>query len=221
MIVPERIASMRLEWEALLARLGVAGPDVGPTLERLVALYAAPDRSYHNLEHLAEMFEIVERLAPVTDDPDAVRLAVWFHDAVYDTRVTDNEEGSAELAAEMLSPLGLSRPVVDRVARLVRATAHLSSPAPPPDRDTATLLDADLAILAAAPDRYARYARDVRLEYHWVPEADYRTGRAAVLRAFLDRPRIYHHAWTFEAGEARARQNLAGELASLTAGRKP
>jgi predicted metal-dependent HD superfamily phosphohydrolase len=215
MIAPERLASMRLEWEALLARHGVAAGDARAPLERLVALYSAPERSYHNLEHLAEMFEVVDRLAPATDDPDAVRLAVWFHDAVHDTRAKDNEERSAEVATEMLTHLSLSKPVVDRVAQLVRATAHLSSHAPPPDRDTATLLDADLAILGSAPGRYARYARDVRLEYRWVPKADYREGRAAVLRAFLDRPRIYHHRITFEEGEARARQNLAGELASL------
>jgi predicted metal-dependent HD superfamily phosphohydrolase len=144
-----------------------------------------------------------------------VQLAIWFHDAVYDTRAKDNEERSAAFAVEVLQPLGVPTPTVEHVARLVRATAHLASPDAPADADTATLLDADLAILGAAPERYARYARDIREEYAWVPEEDYRKGRAAVLRAFLARPRIYNHRLMFEEGEGQARVNMAAELVDL------
>jgi predicted metal-dependent HD superfamily phosphohydrolase len=211
MISPERLSSMRNEW---LSRFH-AIPTASQVFEQLVARYSTPDRAYHNLEHLAEMFDVLDCLVPWIDDPDAVHLAVWFHDAVYDTRAPDNEERSAQLVGELLTPLKVSRPRIDRVAGLVRATAHLTSPGPPADSDTAALLDADLDILSAMPERYARYARDIRLEYNWVPEADYRRGRAAVLQAFLARPRIFHHACTHEACEERARRNLMGELDTL------
>ena len=83
------------------------------------------------------------------------------------------------------------------------------------------LLDADLAILGAAPQRYARYAADIRKEYSWVPEADYRAGRAAVLERFLASPRIYQTPLMFDEGEQSARANLRAELAELRSTSKP
>ena len=213
MISPERLSSMRNEWLSLFARHAI--PTASQLFEQLVTRYSTPDRAYHNLEHLAEMFDVLECLVPWIDDPDSVHLAVWFHDAVYDTREKDNEERSAQLAADLLAPLAVPRLMIVRIAGLVRATAHLTSTDPPADSDTAALLDADLDILSATPERYARYARDIRLEYHWVPETDYRRGRSAVLRAFLARPKIFHHAVTHEERETRARRNLEGELESL------
>jgi predicted metal-dependent HD superfamily phosphohydrolase len=212
MVSPERLSSMRNGWMRLFARNVPGAPEL---FERLVESYSTPNRAYHNLEHLAEMFDVIKRLAPVIADPDSVHFAVWFHDAVYDTCATDNEERSAQLAKELLTPLAVPRQTIARVAGLVRATAHLASTESPFDTDTAALLDADLAILGTTPERYSRYARDIRLEYHWVPEADYRRGRAAVLQAFLARPRIFHHTLTFEVGEERARSNLKVELDSL------
>jgi predicted metal-dependent HD superfamily phosphohydrolase len=220
MVTRERLESMRDAWVQLLERRAVPSDAARQLYGQLVALYSSPDRTYHNLEHLAEMFDVVERLAPFIHDADTVNLAVWFRDAFYDTRATDNEERSARLVCELLSPLGVPRPVIDRVAALVRSTEHLASANPPPDPDAAALLNADLAILGATPERYSRYARDIRLEYHWVPEPDYRRGRAAVLNAFLTRSRIFHHAIIHEEGEERARRNLLGELESLGPGSK-
>lgn len=197
-----------------MERYRIAPAESFPTFDLLVAAYSAPERFYHNLEHLGEMFRVAGRLAPNTDDSAAVQLAVWFHDAVYDSRARDNEVRSADLAVDLLGPLGVPGSTIERVTRMIRATAHLGSQ-PPSDNDTATLLDADLAILGAAEDRYARYSADIRREYAWVPDAEYRAGRTAVLEAFLARPRIYFHQIMYEEGEARARANLAGELQRL------
>ena len=77
------------------------------------------------------------------------------------------------------------------------------------------LLDADLAILGADPDEYARYARAIRQEYAWVPEADYRRGRTTVLQGFLVRARIFRLDRIHERLDAAARRNLRDELAAL------
>jgi predicted metal-dependent HD superfamily phosphohydrolase len=100
----------------------------------------------------------------------------------------------------------------------VRATAHLTQETPPGDRDTATLLDADLAILGASEERYRRYSIDIRQEYGWVPDSEYRPARAAVLERFLSRPRIYWSELLFQEGEGQARANMQAELAALTGG---
>jgi predicted metal-dependent HD superfamily phosphohydrolase len=199
----------------LLEHYRVAPTDAYPAFDVLAAAYSAPERHYHNLEHLGEMFRVAGRLAAQTDDLPALQLAIWFHDAVYDTRAKDNEGRSGELAVDLLGPIGVPASTIERVVRLVKATAHLASADPPGDRDTAVLLDADLAILGASEERYRRYAAGVRKEYGWVPEADYRKGRAKVLKAFLGRPRIFLTQLVYEEGEVRARANLAAELKEL------
>ncbi|HEV3438809.1 MAG TPA: hypothetical protein VG122_15695 [Gemmata sp.] len=206
---------MQNAWIKLLERYKVTAVNAYPAFDVLVAAYSATERHYHNLEHLTEMFRVAGRLAPNTDDPAAVQLAIWFHDAVYDPRAKDNESRSGELAVDLLGPIGVPASTIERIVRLIRATAHLGSSDPPADRDTATLLDADLAILGAAEERYARYANDIRKEYDWVPAEDYRKGRAAVLSKFLARPRIFSHLLMFEEGETQARANMTAELANL------
>ena len=216
MVSPERLESMQKAWVRVLEKFGVAPLDVYPAFDALVAAYSAPERHYHNLEHLAEMFRVADRLSSHADDPAAVRLAIWFHDAVYDPRAADNEARSADLAATLLGPVGVPRSELERVARLVHATAHLAADRPPGDRETAILLDADLAILGAAPERYARYAGAIRQEYAWVPEPEYRAGRARVLDRFLARPRIFWTDLAHQEGEQQARANMLAERAALT-----
>lgn len=216
MYPPERLDPLQRGWAKLLERYGVAPADAYPVFDVLVAAYSAPDRHHHDLEHVADMLRVVSRLVGLADDPAALQLAVWFHDAVYDPRAKDNEDRSAELAVDLLGPVGVPRADLDRVARLVRATAHLTGTEPAGDRETAVLLDADLAVLGAAPDRYRRYAEGIRAEYAWVPEPDYRAGRARVISHFLARPRLFRTDLMYAEGEVRARSNLGAELAALS-----
>ncbi len=215
MVSPERLESMQKGWVRTLDAYRVTAADAYPAFDVLVAAYSAPDRFYHNLEHLTEVFRVVERLSATVEDPNALALAVWFHDAVYDSRGKDNERQSGELAVDLLGPVGVPASAIERVVRMIWATAHAADA--PADRDTRVLLDADLAILGASEERYARYARDIRREYAWVPDAEYRAGRANVLTRFLGTSRLYHAPVLFEEGEARARANLRGELAQLQA----
>ena len=93
----------------------------------------------------------------------------------------------------------------------MRATRHAALPALPDERLVA---DIDLAILGAAPRRFAQYERQVRAEYAAVPEETFRHRRRAILQAFLDRPHLYGTAHFRQALEARARDNLARAIAS-------
>lgn len=214
----ERHETLRQSWFKLLARYDATPTAATPPFDLLVAAYSAPDRHYHTLEHLDEVFRAAGRLSTITADPGPLHLAVWFHDAVYDPRAKDNEPRSADLAVKLLGPVGVPASTLERVIRMIGATAHRPADPPPGDRDTAVLLDADLAILGAPPERYARYAADIRREYDWVPEPDYRKGRAAVLEAFLARPRIYLNDLLFQESEERARANMTAELAGLRGG---
>jgi predicted metal-dependent HD superfamily phosphohydrolase len=193
----------------LLARW--PGPE--PLGADLLRRYAEPHRRYHTTEHLAAVLGHVDELLNEVDDADAVRLAAWFHDAVYDPSRDDNEERSAVLAERMLAETGLPAGTIAEVARLVRLTTT-HDPAEG-DRNGAVLSDADLAILAAPPDGYAAYAAAVREEYAAVPDELFREGRADVLRSLLALPALFRTASARERWEEAARHNLRTELMLL------
>jgi predicted metal-dependent HD superfamily phosphohydrolase len=195
--------------DALLDRWrDVLGPDAVPAGEALLARWDEPHRRYHDRRHLAEV------LTALGDDaPAAVVLAAYWHDAVYDPTAADNEERSAALADDALHALDLGDDVVAEVVRLVLLTAG-HDPAPD-DAHGALLCDADLAVLAAGPDRYAEYAAGVRQEYAHYDDDAFRSGRAALLRDLVGRAALFTTPAGRSRWEAAARRNVEGELRGL------
>ncbi|MBZ5738657.1 HD domain-containing protein [Nocardioides mangrovi] len=184
---------------------------------QLVASYDHPERRYHDGRHLAEVLERIHELAADGEEFDRlpVVLAAWFHDSVYDGQ-PDAERRSAAWAAEALPTL-VEQEVVDEVVRLVMVTEHHRPD--DGDRNGCALSDADLAILAAAPDRYAEYVAAVREEYAHIADADFAAGRAAVLRDLLAKPHLFQTARARSSWEAAARANVAAELGGLEGAR--
>jgi predicted metal-dependent HD superfamily phosphohydrolase len=178
----------------------------------VVDAWSQPHRRYHDLAHLAAVLGLVGELAGAAADPDAVRLAAWYHDVVYDPEGTDNEQVSAERARAGLRGLVTDERLAE-VARLVRLTAG-HDPAPD-DANGAVLCDADLAVLAAPPEAYAAYASAIRLEYGHLSDEEFTAGRIAVLERLLALPTLYRteaaQPWT-----DTARANLTAELTLLT-----
>ena len=181
--------------------------------DELIAAYSHPSRGYHDTRHLAEVLDRLDELdrAGTTFDPLPVGLAAWFHDAVYDGR-PQAEERSAAWAEDVLAAHEPRQ--VAEVTRLVRLT-ETHHPAAD-DSNGCALSDADLAILAAPPGRYAEYATDVRREYAHVSDADFRAGRAAVLADLMARPHLFHTAYARDRWAPGARSNVEAELARLT-----
>ncbi|TXS54158.1 hypothetical protein [Streptomyces sp. t39] len=210
--------SLRSRWRAtLVAALGSDDPGVEPDryADSLLARWAEPQRRYHTTDHLAAVLDRIDELEGHAGDVAAVRLAAWFHDAVYLPDRSENEERSAHLAERALTELGVDERRTAEVARLVRLTVT-HDPAPG-DADGEVLCDADLAILAASPQAYAAYAAAVREEYAFVPEEAFRDGRAAVLRQLLALPALFRTPYGREHWEKPARHNLTVELELLAA----
>lgn len=204
-----------LQWRTLLER-HTASPDVDAAGSALLARWSEPHRRYHDRVHLQGVLEAVDELtdgAAADVDVDAVRLAAWYHDAVY-AGAADDEENSAQLAAAELTALGVDAGLVAEVARLVRMTVD-HDPAPD-DRNGQVLSDADLAVLAVEPAAYRSNTAKVRAEYGHVTDADFRAGRARIIAALLAAPSLYRTAQGRRLWEAAARRNLESELATLT-----
>ena len=180
--------------------------------EDLLARWSESHRKHHTVTHLHEMLDAIGELADtgLAVDREAVELAAWFHDAIYEIGRDDNEERSADLARELLS----TAPLRDEVARLVLVTkTHTVAD---DDINAAVLCDADLSVLGSTPQRYRAYAEAVRDEYADVPDDVFKPARAQVLTALLEGPLFYTEPGR-SRWEERARRNVAGEIRELTA----
>jgi predicted metal-dependent HD superfamily phosphohydrolase len=211
-----RVTAPETELRHVWRRL--AGQQHDTVLDGLLARHREPHRRYHTAIHVMwvcrHVIELVE-LHPV-DDPDAVLAAGLFHDAIYDPRSSTNEADSAALAVRQLTDVGWPADRCAVVARLVNATSHHHVAAP----DEAVLVDADLAILGGQANEYLAYSTAVRAEYAHVDDQAWRIGRAQVLQHFLGQASIFHTSTMRQLREARARANLAAELASLDHGQQ-
>ena len=178
----------------------------------VVAAWSEPHRRYHDLAHLAAVLGVVGALAGSAADPDAVRLAAWYHDVAYEPDRSDNEQVSAERARVGLRGLVPDERVAE-VHRLVLLTAG-HDPAPG-DANGAVLCDADLAVLAGPPDAYAAYASAVRAEYGHLTDAEFTAGRIAVLEHLLALPALFRTPDAARQWAEPARANLTAELVLL------
>ena len=178
----------------------------------LIAAWSEPHRRYHGLAHLAAVLGLVAGLDAAAADPAAVGLAAWYHDAVYDPTLPDNEALSAQRARAGLRGL-VPDSRIEEVERLVLLTAgHDPEPG---DTNGAVLCDADLAVLASPPEAYAAYASAVRAEYGHLSDEEFTAGRIAVLEQLLALPVLYRLPAVAAEWTPRARANLGAELALL------
>jgi len=200
---------MLQKWHDLLGVWSVDPVMARQSFEDIANRYAEPGRVYHTLDHVQNVLATVETIGSHARNLDAVRLAVWLHDVIYDSKASDNEERSADYAERLCEVLSI--PVGKRVAHLILTTKTHDTGADP---DAQVLLDADLAILGASEWEYRAYADNIRREYAWVPEPEYRSGRRQVLAKFLTRPRIFHFLRHLEEP---ARRNISAEIARLAA----
>lgn len=179
---------------------------------------AEPHRHYHTQQHIDTLLGMMSAKRADFRRVAAVELAIWFHDAVYDPAARDNERRSAALMREMLR--GLADPGLIGIAEaMILATETHAVPkelAPDIAEDVALFLDLDMAILAAEPTAYDRYAEGVRREFvPVVGEAAYVAGRLDFLIKTLSGGRLlFQTAWG-RSMEAAARENMERERATL------
>ena len=184
-----------------------------PLAADLLRRYAEPHRRYHDVLHLDTVLQHIEVLHELASDPTAVRLAAWFHDAIYDPERSDNEAASAALAELLLPANAFSVDQTAEVARLVRLTATHEPCVG--DLNGAVLCDADLAILGSEPTSYLRYTKQIRAEYRHYDDVTFALGRSQVLAALLQQPQLFRTSIGIARWEASARRNITAELADL------
>lgn len=188
----------------------------------LMCRWCTDDRHHHDVTHLVAVLERVDELAQETHNPEVVRMAAWYHGAVFEARTVtgmrvmgENMPASAVLARDQLRGLGVPERVAQRVHDLVASLARHD--ADTTDVDAMVLSDADLGgTLAVDPRRYKAYRTHVREEYSHVTARDYVEARIAVINELLARRAIFTSPLAVP-WEQPARQNLSAELVRLQA----
>jgi predicted metal-dependent HD superfamily phosphohydrolase len=203
--------SIRQEWINLTNKYSQDQELINDLWLEIEQAHTSKDRHYHNLDHLAYMVDLALKFKDALEDLDVVLFSIFYHDFVYHAKKNDNEQKSAEVAAQKLSLLNVSEAKIMRCQKQILATKKHELSA---DQDTKYLLDFDLAILGDSEENYKSYTRKVRDEYAMYPDFMYKMGRKKVLRHFLDMDRIFKTQAFLESHEEKARENLKAELGS-------
>ena len=187
------------------------GDGAGVVFDELDTLYGAPHRVYHAAAHIEHCLRQFDLAAGRMDEPDAVEMALWFHDAIYDIPARDNELRSAELFAARAGGRGSER-FRSNVHGLIMATTHLD---PPATLDEAFMVDIDLSSFGRPWEEFLDDSRAVRAELAHVPDAEFYPRQRKFLESLAARPVFCFTEFFRERHEARARANIERLCARL------
>jgi predicted metal-dependent HD superfamily phosphohydrolase len=173
---------------------------------KLLKAYREPHRRYHTLAHIEHCMIMFEQCKPLIAVPDALEIAIWMHDVIFEAGRRDNEAKSAELYLE-LSDGAHPEEIRQLIKRLIMATVHNGNSLE--DADSMYMVDIDLSSFALPWDEFLRDSLDLRAENPQLNDADYQLNQTGFQRRLLARPRFFQSDFFFERYERQARSNLA------------
>lgn len=187
-------------WVRRVPSCALAAPRVAG---ELIALYSQPERRFHNLGHIADCLRTLDEVRALVATPDAVELALWFHDAIYVAGARDNEDRSVELFRSLAS--GVDAAFGDEIAALIMATKHSAKAE---SGDCGYMVDIDLAGFGVGWDEFMRKGAELRDEYAMQSDDEYYHGQVSFLTQLRARPAFYCTAYFRTRYEDKAQDNL-------------
>lgn len=174
--------------------------------------YSSKKRHYHTLQHLDNLLSQLTDVKSEIQNWETILFTLFYHDIIYNSIKSDNEEKSAELAEKRMKQIFVSNDKIELCKKQILATKlHIKST----DSDTNYFTDADLSILGQNLETYLLYCKNVRKEYSIYPTLVYNTGRKKVLNHFLSMGRIFKTDFFYNKFETEAKHNLQKEIESL------
>ncbi len=171
--------------------------------------YSNRNRHYHSLEHLDKMLFYLTKIKAKIQNWETILFALYYHDIIYNSRKSNNEEESAKLAKKRMLEISIPNDIIQQsTAQIIATKKHSISE----NSDTNYLLDVDLSILGQNWKTYLTYTKNVRKEYAIYPDFLYKPGRKKVLHHFLNMERIFKTDYFYDLFEKQAKENLKREL---------
>ncbi len=180
----------------------------------IIANYSEHTRHYHNVDHINSMLKLCDLYQRQLKNIDNVKIAVFYHDCIYNSKSNTNETDSAKRAVEELTQINFPAAEIEKIKLYILSTQNHKPLLD--DSDLKYFLDFDLYILGQTENQYFDYTKRIRREYQWVPSFIYNTKRKAVLKSFLERNELYYTTEFVEKYTQQAKINLEEEIKSLS-----
>lgn len=211
-------------WLDFCRRLGVKENENYHTklFIQLVYYYNQPNRRYHDLGHIRKMLNKFDEIKHLLNNPDAVELAIWFHDAIYETWANDNEIRSADLASYFIRELlGLARELANKTCYLIERTQYFSHDDmwKPRTPDSKYFVDIDLWVgLGGDYQEFQINKSLTALEYEWREKANpegFKKRRLEIFLILYKRAPFYLTRYFRERYEMKTKGNLEFAIKEL------
>ncbi|MCB1777062.1 MAG: hypothetical protein KDI50_06475 [Candidatus Competibacteraceae bacterium] len=206
---------LKAHFVALWARcVNASQPAIAKSIyERLVEYYEGVHRHYHTLAHIRHCLYEFNQAAACMDDPDAVEIALWFHDAIYEPGAKDNEQRSAELFQKYAEASGCADSAFQRrIDNLIMITTHREQPS---RKDEQFIVDIDLSGFGLPWDAFEQDGRRIRAECTEISDDVYYSGLIKFLQMLQERPTFFFTDFFQERYERAARKNIKRLITSL------
>ncbi len=199
-------------WDILMSKLSERHKSCYPSVDNIILQYSAPYRKYHNINHLVDMFTIFDGVDHLMEDPNAVELAIFYHDYIYDPLANNNEDCSAGvMITDLRYELGFG--ITNHTRDLIMATTHKSTNKLVGDERW--IVDLDLAILGFDSPLFDKWGKNIREEYIQIDDESYRNARKDFLLGMLNRDHIYNTQVMRQRYESIAVENISRAIKEL------
>lgn len=185
--------------------LSGAADDSAAIHRRLVSAYRETHRRYHTLGHIRHCLTMFDLCKTLVQNPDALEISIWFHDAIWQAGKRDNEARSAELYQQHAD--GVHDPDLRAlVDRLIMATVHDGRHLD--DADALYMVDIDLSSFGLSWEEFLRDSQHLRQESQ-LEDTEFYRRQGHFQQFLLARPRFFLSEFFYQRFEAQARENLA------------
>ena len=174
--------------------------------QRLVTGYNEPQRCYHTLAHIEHCLSMFDQCKSLVENSDALELAIWFHDVIFEPGNRDNEALSAELYLELSNGVQ-DIELRELVARMIMATLHDGSSLE--DSDTRYMVDIDLSGFGSPWEQFFHDSQNIRTENPQLSDDEYYRNQGNFQTKLLARPRFFLSDHFYQRYEQQARDNLS------------
>lgn len=215
---------LQWRWTELCRHYGVKQTAAIAEFQAIENAYREPGRAYHTLGHIRDCLRELSSFEGGIDNRFTVEMAIWFHDFVYSTKASDNDNEikSAAYAGAFCDQNGIAKHVRENIKNLILYPTHKEEQSFYSDiyKDIKFFQDIDLSILGRSPEVFQAYEENIQKEYSHVPGMNFIEGRLKILMEFQDRKYIYETQIFGERYEKQARKNIAESINKLRANLK-
>ncbi|CAG9324504.1 unnamed protein product [Blepharisma stoltei] len=211
-----RYCFLKERWYNLCKKLGIENRKIEYWWEMVSSQYNRKFRYYHTLNHIYQMYSLLDNYS--NNYSQILELSIWFHDVIYyadykgfhDDR--NNEVKSKDLFINFCKDCGINE-CYSKVESYILAT--ITHRPETTEEEELIFLDLDMSILGASEETYNEYSENIKREYSFYSDEDYRKGRCQVMQKFLERDHIYYSDYFRPMLENQARNNISREIDSL------